>query len=40
MITNNDYFICFPLTTYMDMERQIVILYSKIKFEININNDV
>jgi len=40
MITNNDYFICFPLITYMDMKRQIVILYNKIKFEININNDV
>jgi hypothetical protein len=40
MITNNDYLICFPLAIYMDMKRQIAILYSKIKFEININNDV
>lgn len=39
MITNNNYLICFPIATYMDMKRQIALLYSKIKFEININND-
>jgi hypothetical protein len=39
MITNYYYLICFPLATYMDMKSQIALLYSKIKFEININND-
>jgi hypothetical protein len=40
MIINNECFICFPLAIYMDMKRKIAMLYSKIKFEININNVV